>query len=96
MLDKVHVEVAKPDDVLTGGQKPVGHLDLPDLEYREKHSIGLRLCLLTPAKRREILEASKLRISGKTEVDVFTLDDGRSSLSPTRSCHRFPAGSMDC
>lgn len=92
MLDKVHQELAAADEVLTDQPRSIGHLDLPDLEHREKHSIGLRFCLLTPAKRREIVQASTLRISGKTEVDLFTLDGGEIIAVSDKRLSSIPSG----
>lgn len=87
MLDKVQ-ELAAADEVLTDLARSIGHLDLPDLEHREKHSIGLRFCLPTPAKRREIVQASTMRTSRTTEVDVFTLDSGEITgrQTPAGAC----------
>lgn len=76
MLEQVRSTGIGADEGATDGPEAIGHLDLPDLEFREKHSIGFRLCLLTPAKRRAIHQAARHQISSKTEIDIFTLDNG--------------------
>jgi superfamily II DNA or RNA helicase len=67
-------------------------LELPELRFSEKHRIGRRVCLLSPARVCDVERTTKLRISPKRDLDLHHLDSGEIVAVSHKKLSEVPSG----
>jgi hypothetical protein len=70
---------------------PTVELDLPEIRFMEKKRIGMRFCVLAPARKVVVERVSSIRISAKRDVEVHHLASGENIVIADKKLNSIPA-----
>jgi hypothetical protein len=67
-------------------------IELPELRYIEKQRIGIRFCLLAPARTYDVDRVTTHRISAKRQIELFHLSNGEVVAIAEKRLSSIPGG----
>jgi len=67
-------------------------LEVPELRFVEKHRIGIRFCLLAPARTCDVHRVTTHRTSPKREIELFHLTNGEVVAIVEKRLSSIPTG----
>jgi hypothetical protein len=91
------LELTEPPNVDSKSQSkaaPAGssQLYLPEVEFREKHRIGRRFCLLAPARTAAVGEIATMSVSARSSVELYHLNGGERIVVVDKTLPSIPDG----